>query len=114
MEFHRLLTFVAARILVGLAGSVWAIIAVFDQGREALRAGFAVGALLAAVTLVGLARGWPAASVAGAIALFGPIGLLAQANGASPWAWLFWLGCAALTERWLRDAGNRPGSATGR
>jgi hypothetical protein len=39
----------------------------------------------------------------GAFGLFFPIGILAHANGASPWLWLFWLACAAATERWIRD-----------
>ena len=39
----------------------------------------------------------------GAFGLFFPIGILAHANGASPWLWLFWLACAVATERWIMD-----------
>lgn len=99
-----MLALVAARVLLGLALALWAVIALFDSNLAGWRAGFAAGALLALFAIIGLARGWPGASIAGAAALLGPIGLLAHANGASPWAWLFWIACAAATERWLRDA----------
>jgi hypothetical protein len=105
VDFYRLLTVLAARILLGIAIFVWTVIALFDDSREGLRAGFAAGAIVGVLALVGLARGWSVAPAAGAAALFGPIGLLAHWNGASPWAWLFWVLCAAATERWLRDAG---------
>ncbi len=102
--FYRLLTRLAAQILLGLSAFVWGAIAALDAGRGSLRIGFALAAVLAVVSFVGINRGQRWSSVLGAIALFAPIGLLAHDNGASPWAWLFWLFCAAATERWLRDA----------
>ena len=109
MDFYRLLTRLAGQLLLGLAAFVWAVIALLDDGREMLRAGFGAGAITALVALTALNKGWPGASIAGAGALIGPIGLLAQANGAAPWAWLFWLICAMGTERWLRDASGGHG-----
>jgi hypothetical protein len=109
MDFYRLLTRLAGQLLLGLAVFVWAVIALLDDGREMLRAGFGAGAITALVALTALNKGWPGASIAGAGALIGPIGLLAQANGAAPWAWLFWLICAMGTERWLRDASGGHG-----
>lgn len=102
--FYRLLTRLASQILLGLAAFVWATIAAFDTGRGPLRIGFAVAAVLAVASLVGLNRGQRWSSITGALALFVPIGLLAHDNGASSWAWLFWILCALGTERWLRDA----------
>ena len=110
----------AGQILLGLSAFVWGTIAAFDAGRGPLRIGFAIAAVLALASLIGLGRnrGW--ASVTAAIALFAPIGLLAHDNGAAVWAWLFWLFCAWATERWLRDAravdtGNdADGDSTGR
>lgn len=102
--FYRLLTRLAGQILLGLAVFVWGTIAIFDEGRGWLQAAFGASAVLALVALVGLNRNRRWAAVAGSIALLTPIGLLAHHNGASPWAWLFWLFCMVATERWLRDA----------
>lgn len=110
--FYRLLTRLAGQILHVLAVFVWGTIAVFDQGLGGLRIGFGLAALLGIASLVGLSRGQRWTSVVGAVVLFVPIGLLAHHNGASPWAWLFWLFCIVGTERWLRDAvqaGDAPG-----
>ena len=102
--FYRLLTRLAGQILLGLSVFIWSTIAALDSGRGPLRLGFAVAAVLALASLIGLNRNQRWASVIGAIALFAPIGLLAQDNGASAWAWLFWIVCGLATERWLRDA----------
>lgn len=102
--FYRLLTRLAAQILLVLAAFVWGTIAIFDEGRGWLRVGFGVAALLAVIGLIGLDRGLRWTAVISALALFLPIGLLAHHNGASPWAWVFWLVCIVATERWLRDA----------
>jgi hypothetical protein len=110
MDFYRLLTRLAGQLLLGLAVFVWTVIALLDESREVLRVGFGVGAIAALVALTALNKGWRWASIAAAGALVGPIGLLAQANGAAPWAWLFWLLCALGTERWLRDAGAGAGA----
>lgn len=103
MSFYQLLTRLAGQILLGLAGAVWALIAALDVERGSLRVGFAICAALAIAALAGMRRSGRWASIAGAMALFAPIGLLAHDNGASPWAWLFWIFCAVATERWLRD-----------
>ena len=63
-----------------------------------------LGVATVAAGAVGLNRDLRWTSVVGAVALFVPIGLLAHHNGASPWAWAFWLFCIVGTERWLRDA----------
>ena len=102
--FYRLLTRLAGQILLILAAFVCGTIAIFDEGRGWLQWGFGVCALLAIGALVGLKKNRRWTAIIGAIALFAPIGLLAHHNGASPWAWLFWLFCMVATERWLRDA----------
>ncbi len=102
--FYRLLTRLAGQILLVLAAFVWGTIALFDPSLGGLRISFGVAALLAIAALVGLNRDLRWTSVVGAVALFVPIGLLAHHNGASPWAWAFWLFCIVGTERWLRDA----------
>ena len=111
MSFYRLLTRLAAQIILGLATFVWAVIALLDEERAALRPFFAVGCLLTLLALVGLGKHWRLSSVAGAVGLFMPIGMLAQSNGASVWLWGFWLVCIVATERWMRDADGAPPEA---
>ena len=104
MSFYRLLTRLAAQIILGLAGFVWFVIALLDEERAALRPFFAVGCLFTLLALIGLSRGWRWSGIPGAFGLFMPIGTLAQSNGASAWLWVFWLVCGIATERWMRDA----------
>ncbi len=104
MSFYRLLTRLAAQIILGLAVFVWGVIALLDAERAALRPFFAVGCLLALLAIVGIKRGWHWAGIAGSVGLFAPIGMLAWSNGASVWLWAFWVVCIVATERWMRDA----------
>jgi hypothetical protein len=108
MSFYRVLTRLAAQILLGLAAFVWAVVALFDAERVALQPWFGLGAVAAAAALVGLARDQRWTAPVGAFALFFPIGVLAHSNGASPWLWGFWAVCAVATERWIRDARADP------
>ncbi len=103
MIFYRVLARLAAQILLGLALFLWGVIALLDAERPELRPWFIIGFAAAAIALLGLSRGWRWSGAAGAVALFFPIGMLAQSNGASPWLWIFWVACAAATERWIRD-----------
>ena len=112
MTFYSVLTRLAAQILLGLAVFLWGVIALLDVERTQYRLWFVIGFASAAIALVGLSRNWRGTSWLGAFGLFFPIGVLAHGNGASPWLWLFWLICAVLTERWIRD-GVQPGIPEG-
>jgi hypothetical protein len=114
MIFYRVLARLAAQVLLGLAVFLWGVVALLDAERTELRPWFILGFVAALAALIGLSRGWRSSAVLGAFGLFFPIGVLAHGNGASPWLWLFWIACAAATERWIRD-GIQPGlSADGR
>jgi len=108
-SFYSVLARLAAQVLLGLALFLWGVIALLDTERAALRPWFAVGFAAALAALIGLSRGRRWSAAVGAFGLFFPIGILAHSNGASVWLWLFWLVCAAATERWIRD-----GVASGR
>lgn len=113
MSFYRVLTRLAAQILLGLAVFVWLVVALLDAERVALRPWFALGAVAALAALVGLSRDWRWIAPVGAFGLFFPIGVLAHSNGASPWLWGFWIVCAVATERWMRDARAEPDAVPG-
>lgn len=111
--FYLVLARLAAQVLLGIAVFLYGVIALLDVEHAALRPWFGLGFLAAAIGLAGTFRGWRWSAWAGAFGLLFPIGVLAHANGASPWLWLFWIACAVATERWLRDAvraADRPSS----
>ena len=108
MTFYRVLTRLAAQVLLGLAVFLWGAIALLDSERTQLQPGFIAGFVAAAAALFGLSRNRRWTSWLGAFGLLFPIGVLAHGNGASPWLWLFWIVCAVATERWIRD-GVQPG-----
>lgn len=101
--FYRVLARLAAQVLLGLALFLWGMIALLDTERAEMRPWFVIGFAAALAALAGLARGRRWSAAVGAFALFFPIGMLAQGNGASGWLWLFWAACAVATERWIRD-----------
>jgi hypothetical protein len=108
LSFYRVLARLAGQVVLGIAVFLWGVIALLDVEHASLRPWFGVGCVAAAIGLAGLFKGWRWSSWPGAIGLMFPIGVLAHANGASPWLWLFWVACAVATERWLRDGITAP------
>jgi hypothetical protein len=113
VSFYRILVRLSAQLLLGIAVFLWGAIALLDVERPALRPWFGLGCATAVLALVCLSRSWRWGSWAGALALLFPIGILAHANGASPWLWLFWIVAALATERWLRDGFAKGPDAAG-
>ncbi len=111
--FTTVLARLVAQILLGIALFLWAMIALLDVDRAAMRPWFGAGAVLAALALYGLRGGRPWTSWVGAVALILPIGALAHNNGASPWLWLVWLVATMLTERWMRVGATVRGAGAG-
>ena len=107
--FTTVLARLVAQILLGIALFLWTVIAWLDVEHPANRPWFAAGAVLAAAALFGLRSGQPWTSWTGAIALIGPIGVMAHGNGASPWLWIVWIIAIVGTERWIRT-GNAAGA----
>lgn len=103
MNFSTALARLAAQILLGMAAFLWLAIAFLDPNRGPLQIGIGIGGALALLALLRLGKGGKWVPPVATIGLIAPIGLLAHANGASPWIWILWGLIALGTERWVRD-----------